>query len=101
MQRSGEVLCHEADGHAAFADRRGDHLGRPRTHIPDRKDAWPARLDEERSAPERVPRRTIGQTSRERRAGEHEAIVLESNLAPEPLRTRFGTDEDDHATPSD
>src|SRR5262245_7919608 len=98
VQRSGEVLGHEADGHAAFADRRGDHLGRARTHIPHREDAWPARLDQEGSAPERVPRRTIGQAGRERRAGEHEPIVVESDLAREPLRARFGTDEHDHAT---
>jgi hypothetical protein len=49
------VLCGEADGHTAFANGRGHHLGRAGPNIAHCEDAGPAGFNEEWAATESVP----------------------------------------------
>jgi hypothetical protein len=83
---------HGSDGGGPLADRRGDPLRRPRTHIADREEPGMARLERERSATERRPTLTE-LIIRERTVGEDEAVVVEGRAPRQPIRARFRTDK--------
>ena len=67
----GEPLVDEADDHRSLADCRGAALDRSGANVADSEDAGRARLED-----------AVGAGSL---AGEHEAVVVESHRAAEPL----------------
>jgi len=100
LWRPGEVLGGEANRHSAFPDSGRDHLCRSGTDVADSEDSRPARFDEKRSAAKRPPRISVSQRSREGWARQHVAVVVERDLAREPIRSRLRADQDDHDTGS-
>src|SRR5262245_30259017 len=85
LGRPSQVFCGEADRHAAFADSGGDHLGRPGANISHREDTGPTCLNQERASVQLVPPVEIARARCERRASEHEPLIVEGYLATEPL----------------
>jgi hypothetical protein len=72
------VLCGEADGHASFADRWGDHLRRSGANIAHGENTRQARLNQKRAATKFVPRVSFAQAGPELRTREHESLGVES-----------------------
>src|SRR4029453_2694968 len=85
-----QVLMHERDGHAAFADGGGDALDRARSNVTASEDARHARLEQIRIA---VARSIRGRRNVD--AGEHVAASVARDLAGQPLGLRIRADEDE------
>src|SRR5215211_5471506 len=81
--RDFEVLAHERDRHAAFADGRGDALHWAGPNIAAREDAWNARFEEVRVEVE-VP----SPRGRDVGTGEYVAVAIKCDLLRQPRRLR-------------
>src|SRR5690242_16815824 len=84
----------EAHRHRAFPDGRCAALHGATPNIACGEHSGKARLEKKWSATHRAPPFRVGGFRRKRRASEHETVLVERHAAAQPVRVRFGADEE-------